>query len=130
AVASATLTAFDPIPWTSSERRRVSETRDSVDAGGRPESAAPQAVHVDDDERSRPAGRGESPRPAVHGPRAESTLGRRHDRVRDRPERQAERRFRSIRPERPIASYPKLNSAQDPIARQPTRTYPRDCRLT
>ena len=42
-----------------------------------------------DDERSRPAGGRESARSAVHGRRAESALGRRHDRVRHRRERQA-----------------------------------------
>ena len=69
-------------------RAGQSQAGDSADAGGRPESAGAETLQVHDDERSRPAGRGESARPAVHGRRAESALGRRHDRVRDRRERQ------------------------------------------
>ncbi len=49
----------------------------------------PEAVQVHDDERPRSAGRGESAGSAVHGRGAESAVGRRHDRVRDRRERQA-----------------------------------------
>ena len=47
--------------------------------GKRPEGAHPQTVHVDHDERSRPAGGRESPRPAVRSRRTESALGRGHD---------------------------------------------------
>ena len=65
------------------------EARDPVDAGRRPEGAHPQTVHVDHDERSRPAGGRESPRPAVRSRRTESALGRGHDRVCHRLERQA-----------------------------------------
>ena len=65
------------------------EARDPVDAGKRPEGAPPQTVHGDHDERSRPAGGRESPRPAVRSRRTESALGRGHDRVCHRLERQA-----------------------------------------
>ena len=58
-------------------------------------------VHVDHDERSQPAGGRELPRPAVRSRRTESALGRGHDRVCHRLERQAlgsrSRRVRTIR---------------------------------
>ena len=62
------------------------QTRDSADAGGRPQSARAETLQMYDDERSRPAGRGQSARSAVHGRRTESALGRRHHGVRHRRE--------------------------------------------
>ncbi len=68
---------------------REPQACDSVDAGGRTASAGPETLQMHDDERSRPAGRGESARPAVHGRRTESALGRRHHGVRHRREWEA-----------------------------------------
>ena len=66
-----------------------SEARHPFNAGRRSCGARAQAVHVHDDERSRSAGRRESLGPLLRGPRSEPALGRRHDGVRHRQQRQA-----------------------------------------
>ena len=65
------------------------QTGRALDAGSGPAGAAPLALQGDDDERSRSAGRSQSARSRLHGGRAESTVGRRHDGVRHRRQRQA-----------------------------------------
>ena len=67
------------------QQEHVSRKRvDPPDAGRRPEGAGAQALQADHHERSRPAGRGQSARPTVFGGGAESAVGQRYDRVRDR----------------------------------------------
>ena len=58
------------------------------------QARARKRYKVHDDERARPAGRGQSARSPVRGGGAESTVGRRYHRVRHRRERQAVSRRR------------------------------------
>ena len=67
-----------------SEKRVRRLMRDEQIQGQRPE-----AVQTDDQQRSRRSDRGQCARPGLHGGGAQSTLGQRHDRVRDRRARQA-----------------------------------------
>src|ERR1700682_354783 len=50
--------------------------------------------------------------------------------MRDDPATQGTVTLRPGLPTDAEACYPELNGADEPTVRQPTRTYPRDCRLT